>query len=106
MQVKMTIDEALEYADEWAQETTFHEESQGWRVVCAILALEVRQLRDAKSLGFRRDSTGESEEENLTLNQQLLNVVRESDELEKKLNNLLLQNELQKKRIAKERGSK
>jgi hypothetical protein len=26
---------------------TFHEESQGWRVVCAILADEVRRLRDA-----------------------------------------------------------
>jgi hypothetical protein len=50
MQVKMTIDEALEFADEWVQGMTFHEESQGWRVVCAVLAAEVRRLRDAKSV--------------------------------------------------------
>jgi hypothetical protein len=47
MKVKMTIDEALEFADEWAQGMTFHEESRGWRAVCAILASEVRRLRDA-----------------------------------------------------------
>jgi hypothetical protein len=50
MEVKMTINEALEFADEWAQGMTFHEGSQGWRVVCAILASEVRRLRDAKSV--------------------------------------------------------
>jgi hypothetical protein len=48
MQVKMTVDEALEYADEWMQGMTFHEGSQGWRVVCTILATEVRRLREAK----------------------------------------------------------
>jgi hypothetical protein len=48
MRVKMTIGEALEYADEWAKGMTFHEESQGWRVVCTILASEVRRLREAK----------------------------------------------------------
>jgi hypothetical protein len=47
MKVKMTVDEALEFADEWVQGMTFHEESQGWRVVCAILSAEVRRLRDA-----------------------------------------------------------
>jgi hypothetical protein len=46
MKVNMTIDEALEYADEWAQGMTFHEESQGWRVVCAILAAEVRRQKE------------------------------------------------------------
>jgi hypothetical protein len=48
MQVKMTVDEALEYADEWAQGMSFYEGSQGWRVVCAILAAEIRRLREAK----------------------------------------------------------
>jgi hypothetical protein len=46
MKVKMTIDEALEFADEWGQGMTFHEDSQGWWVVCAILAAEVRRLNE------------------------------------------------------------
>ena len=45
MQIKMTIDECLEFADEWAKGCTFHEGSQGWRVVCMLLANEVRRLR-------------------------------------------------------------
>jgi len=45
MQIKMTIDECLEFADEWARGCTFHEGSQGWRVVCMLLAEEVRRLR-------------------------------------------------------------
>lgn len=45
--LKMTIEEALEFADEWSRGLTLHEESQGWRVVCMILAEEVRRLRNA-----------------------------------------------------------
>lgn len=44
MRIKMTIDECLEFADEWARGCTFHEGSQGWRVVCMLLAEEVRRL--------------------------------------------------------------
>jgi len=43
----MTVDEALQYADEWAKGQTFYEGMQGWRVVCATLAAEVRRLRTA-----------------------------------------------------------
>jgi hypothetical protein len=46
MKVKMTVDEALEFADEWMQGMSFYEGSQGWRVVCAILAAEVRRLNE------------------------------------------------------------
>lgn len=45
MQIKMTIDECLEFADEWARGCTFNEGSQGWRVVCTLLAEEVRRLQ-------------------------------------------------------------
>lgn len=41
----MKIEEALQYADQWAEGYTFHEGSQGWRVVCATLAAEVRRLQ-------------------------------------------------------------
>ena len=49
MQIKMTIDECLEFADEWARGCTFHEGSRGWRVVCMLLAEEVRRLRGAQN---------------------------------------------------------
>lgn len=49
MKIKMTIDECLEFADEWARGCTFHEGSQGWRVVCMLLAEEVRKLRGAQN---------------------------------------------------------
>ena len=42
MKLKMTIDEALEFADEWSRGMTLREDSQGWRVVCMLLAEEVR----------------------------------------------------------------
>lgn len=45
MQIKMTIDECLEFADEGAKGCPFHEGSQGWRAVCMLLANEVRRLR-------------------------------------------------------------
>ena len=49
MKLNMTIDEALEFAGEWSRGMTLHEGSQGWRVVCMLLAEEVRRLRDAGS---------------------------------------------------------
>lgn len=45
MKLKMTIAEALEFADEWSRGLTLHEGSQGWRVVCMLLAEEVRRQR-------------------------------------------------------------
>ena len=47
MKFKMTVDDALAYADEWNRGKTFHADSEGWRVVCLILAEEVRRLREA-----------------------------------------------------------
>jgi hypothetical protein len=97
VQVKMTIDEALEYADEWAQGTTFHEESQGWRVVCAILALEVRRLN-----GEVKDSIEDAnrlKKENLVLNLQLLNIEQNFIELKTRVEGLALQNELLRKEL-------
>ena len=49
MKFKMTVEDALNYADEWSRDTTFHEYSEGWRVVCAILAKEVRRLRETET---------------------------------------------------------
>ena len=49
MKLNMTIDEALEFADEWSRGLTLHEGSQGWRVVCMLLAEEVRRLRGAQN---------------------------------------------------------
>lgn len=45
MKLKMTIEEALEFSDEWSNGMTLHEGSQGWRVVLLLLAEEVRRLR-------------------------------------------------------------
>jgi len=59
----MTIDEALEFADSWSRGMTIHEDSQGWRVVCMLLAEEVRRLRRGEFIcqrcGIRKD--GEQE---------------------------------------------
>lgn len=41
----MTIDECLEFADEWSRGLTLYEGAQGWRVVCMLLAEEVKRLR-------------------------------------------------------------
>lgn len=46
MKFKITVDDALAYADEWNRGRTIHEDSQGWRTVCLILAEEVRRLRE------------------------------------------------------------
>ena len=43
MKLAMTIDEALEFADEWSRDLTLYEGAQGWRVVCMLLAEEVRR---------------------------------------------------------------
>lgn len=45
MKVKMSIDECIEFADEWSRGMTLYEGAQGWRVVCMLLANEVRLLR-------------------------------------------------------------
>lgn len=50
MKLNMTIDEALEFADEWSRGLTLHEGSQGWRVVCMLLAEEVRRMRAGLTL--------------------------------------------------------
>jgi hypothetical protein len=90
MQVKMTVDEALEFADEWTQGMSFHEGSQGWRVVCAILALEVRRLNG---------DNNRLKKENLILNLQLLNTEHKVIELKNKAEGLMLQNELLRKEL-------
>ena len=38
----MDVNEALQFADEWTKGHTFYEGLQGWRVVCAVLAAEIR----------------------------------------------------------------
>ena len=45
MKLAMTIDKALEFADEWSRGLTLYEGAQGWRVVCMLLAEEVRRMR-------------------------------------------------------------
>jgi hypothetical protein len=49
MKLRMTVNDALNYADTWSHGHTFHEGSEGWRVVCMILAEEVRRLREQKT---------------------------------------------------------
>lgn len=46
MKLQMTIDDALAFADEWSRGLTLYEGAQGWRVVCMLLAEEVRRQRD------------------------------------------------------------
>lgn len=46
--VKMSIEECLAFSDEWIRGATLHEGSRGWRVVCMLLANEVRRLRAAQ----------------------------------------------------------
>lgn len=43
----MTIDECLAFADKWSRGMTIHAGSQGWRVVCMLLAEEVRVMRQS-----------------------------------------------------------
>jgi hypothetical protein len=50
MKPAMTIDEALEYADLWSKGITIREDSTGWRVVCMLLAEEVRRLRTPSNI--------------------------------------------------------
>lgn len=65
----MSIDECLDFAGEWSHGMTFHAGSQGWRVVCMLLAEEVRAMREkiaqlergeyiCKSCGLRTDGEG------------------------------------------------
>lgn len=53
MKLKMTIEEALEFADEWSRGMTLHEGSQGWRVVCLLLAEEVRRLTPVEAAALK-----------------------------------------------------
>lgn len=50
MKLKMTIGEALEFADSWSRGMTIHEDSQGWRVVCMLLAEEVRMRQKGQCI--------------------------------------------------------
>lgn len=51
----MQVDEALAFADEWIEGVTVYEGLQGWRVVCATLAAEVRRLRH-ENAELRKDA--------------------------------------------------
>lgn len=59
MKLKMTIEDALEFADQWSRGLTLYEDAQGWRVVCMLLAEEVRRLRQGyficQKCGLRKD---------------------------------------------------
>lgn len=43
VRLRMTLAEALAFADEWSRGMTIHEGSMGWRIVCLLLAEEVRR---------------------------------------------------------------
>ena len=43
--LKMTVDEAIEFAYHWSRGMTIPEGSQGWHAVCMVLAYEVQKLR-------------------------------------------------------------
>lgn len=43
----MTIEEAMQDAEAWTRGQTFYEGQTGWRPVVAVLAAEVRRLREA-----------------------------------------------------------
>lgn len=59
MKLKMTVYAALNFADEWSKGLTLHEGSEGWRVVCMVLASEVRALRkDAERYRWLRKHYG------------------------------------------------
>lgn len=45
----MDIETALQRADEWAEGQTFNARSEGWRPAVAVLAGEVRRLRECLS---------------------------------------------------------
>ena len=60
MKPKMTVDEALAFADEWVKVTNpAYLAFEGWRVVCAVLAEEVRKNRRGEFIcsrcGIRKD---------------------------------------------------
>lgn len=55
--LKMTVDEALQFADEWTKGATFHADSQGWRAVCAVLAEEVRRIRAPREVDEEKEKS-------------------------------------------------
>jgi hypothetical protein len=56
VKLKMTIEEALYFADEWSRGMTLTEGSQGWRVVCLLLAEEVRRQQPIEAAALRKDA--------------------------------------------------
>ena len=58
--MSMTIDEALKFADEWTRGVTIYPGAQGWRVVCMLLADEVRRLRSNALAQGREPLCGEA----------------------------------------------
>ncbi len=49
MELDMTVDDALAFADEWAKGIApLYPGAQGWRVACMLLAAEVRRLREER----------------------------------------------------------
>ena len=46
MKLKLTVDDALKFSDQWSKGLTVHADSEGWRVACMVLAEEVRKLRE------------------------------------------------------------
>lgn len=63
----MDVETALVFADKWIDGVTVYEGMEGWRIVCAVLATEVRrqQKRWIKIMGpqarKRRPSTKKQE---------------------------------------------
>lgn len=53
----MKLEEALQWAGQWTEGQTFYEGMQGWRVVCATLAAEVRRLQAVEAVPFGYAST-------------------------------------------------
>lgn len=58
--LEMTVDDGIAFAHEWSKGMTFHAGSQGWRVVCRLLADEIERLRRGEFIcqkcGIRKDS--------------------------------------------------
>lgn len=84
MKLKMTVQEAIDFARERSRGMTLHEDSQGWRVVCMVLADEVERLqsqqpvvRDQLSLDYLRECArlGRENEELKALAQEMANDI-------------------------------
>lgn len=67
MKLKMTVNDAIEFAREWSRGMTYHEDSQGWRVVCMVLADEVNRQRGICVSAHDRLLRGDSDAEILAI---------------------------------------